>query len=79
MNYTNLEKMKKKQIIDVPDILRWIGIILISLIILGTFFCPIIISILTGNWWFMLLFMVSWIPSIVESLIFIILTGITQD
>lgn len=79
MNYMNLEKMKKKKIIDIPDILRWIGIILISLIILGTFFCPIIISILTGNWWFMLLFIVSWIPSIAESLIFIILAGITQD
>lgn len=79
MNYMNLEKMKKKKIIDIPDILRWIGIILISLIILGTFFCPIIISILTGNWWFMLLFMVSWIPSIAESLIFIILAGVTQD
>ena len=71
--------MKKKQIIDIPNILRWIGIILIALIVLGTFFCPIIISILTGNWWFMLLFMVSWIPSIAESLIFIILAGVTQD
>ena len=28
------------------------------------FFSPLIISILTGNWWFMFLFAVSWIAGL---------------
>jgi len=27
-------------------------------------FCPVLISALTGNWWFMLLFIVTWIPGL---------------
>lgn len=43
---------------------------IMGLILIGTFFSPIIISIITGNWWFLLLFAVSGIPTWGEALIF---------
>ncbi len=39
--------------------LSYILILLFSLMVLGIFFSPIIISLLTGNWWFVLLFIVT--------------------
>ena len=49
-----------KQITLVPLLI--VGVLLI----LTTFFSPIIISAITGNWWYMLLFLVSYIPCIGE-------------
>jgi len=35
-------------------------------LIVLTEFSPFLISLFTGNWWFMLLFSVSWIPAFLE-------------
>lgn len=43
---------------------------IMGLIMLGTFFAPAIIAIVTGNPWFLLLFCVSWTPTIGEAMIF---------
>lgn len=48
---------------------------IMGLILLATFFSPAIISIITGNWWFMLLFWISWIPTYAEVLIFALILG----
>ncbi len=46
---------------------RFLTIFLFLVLILAVIveFSPILISFLTGNWWFMLLFLISWIPSLV--------------
>jgi len=38
-------------------------------LILGFLFMPLIAVILTGNWWYLFLFFVSWIPAIFAALI----------
>ena len=43
---------------------------IMGLIMLGTFFAPAIIAIVTGNPWFLLLFLVSYIPVWGEAMIF---------
>jgi hypothetical protein len=47
-----------------------------GLILIGTFFSPIIIAIITSNWWFLLLFAVSWTPTWGEVLIFAVIISI---
>jgi hypothetical protein len=45
-------------------------VIIFGLILtLATFFFPFIISIITGNWWYCFLFLVSWIPTVFEMII----------
>jgi hypothetical protein len=44
---------------------------IMGLILLGTFFAPAIIAIVTGNPWFLLLFCVSWTPTIGEVIVFV--------
>lgn len=39
---------------------------LMLFLIVVTEFSPFLISLFTGNWWFMLLFSVSWIPTLFE-------------
>ena len=48
------------------------------LLVLATFFCPIIISTITGNWWYMLLFLVSYIPCIGEFVVFMFIYEIIR-
>jgi hypothetical protein len=62
------EKMKKRSKFKrmIQDIVSWTVLSLCITIILITFFSPLIISALTGNWWFLLLFCVSYIPVIFE-------------
>lgn len=46
---------------------NWIKLIIAFLIFIITallFFSPILISVLIGNWWFILLFGVTWIPAL---------------
>lgn len=43
---------------------------IIGIIMILTFFSPAIIAIATGNWWFLLLFLVSYIPVIGEAIVF---------
>ena len=58
------KRIKKNKMKDKIKLwLSYILILLFSLIVLGIFFIPVIISLLTGNWWFMLLFIVTWIPT----------------
>jgi hypothetical protein len=40
------------------------GLWILIVFILGTilFFSPLIISVFTGNYWYMFLFLISWIP-----------------
>jgi hypothetical protein len=42
-----------------------IFLMLFFLLAIAEFFSPILICALSGNWWFMFLFFVSWIPAIV--------------
>lgn len=61
----------KKFLIDV--------VLIISIIILGFIFLfPIIISIITDNWWFLFLFWVSWIPTVVVAMIVLSIIGIME-
>ena len=41
--------------------------------ILITFFFPAIIAIATLDWWYLMLFMVSWLPTLAELIAFTIL------
>ena len=53
-----------------------LGIVFIGLLTaVAMEFSPILISYLTGNWWFMFLFAITWIPS----LIIIMLTSAFTD
>lgn len=47
--------------------LDWGGIkvVLIFLITCAIYFCPFVICLLTGNWWFLLLFFVTWTPAMI--------------
>lgn len=49
-----------KWIVGIPMIVSMILTLLIS------FFFPVIIAIYTLDWWYLMLFMVSWIPTIAE-------------
>lgn len=53
-----------KWIVGIPMILSMIITLLIS------FFFPAIIAIYTLDWWYMMLFMVSWLPTVAELLAF---------
>jgi len=47
--------------------LQFILIILFAIIVpLGIFFSPFIISAITGCWWFMFLFWVTWFPAFLD-------------
>lgn len=48
-------------------------IIMGILVILALEFSPLIVAAVTGNWWYMFLFLVSWIPTAV---VIMILRGI---
>lgn len=52
-------KKDQKELIKLAFI---VGSAIIVLCII--FFSPFIVCLITGNWWFMLLFLVSWIPTI---------------
>jgi len=38
---------------------------IITIVGILTFFSPILISVLTGNYWYIFLFFVTWIPTII--------------
>lgn len=61
-----------------------IGVILLILIVLvfsgivlGFLFLPAIIAFQTGNWWYILLFLVSWIPAKYTALLGILIFTLT--
>lgn len=45
--------------------MKEIVIIGVFLLALAVFFFPLIISIITGNYWLFFLFFVSWIPALI--------------
>lgn len=51
---------------------------IMGLILIGTFFSPVIIALVTGNPWFLLLFLVSYIPTWGEALIFAAILSIIE-
>ncbi len=51
------------------DLILIIIFIILLILLLATFFSPFIISFITGNWWFIFLFTVTWIPTWFEVLI----------
>jgi hypothetical protein len=51
------------------------GVALFFLLATAEFFSPILICVLSGNWWFMFLFFVSWIPALVT----MVMAGILFD
>ena len=50
--------------------IKIIILLLMGITLLITFFFPAILSIVTGNWWYSLLFLVSWTPTVGELIIF---------
>lgn len=60
----------------------WIKLIVAAIIFITAamlFFSPILISVLTDNWWFLLLFTISWIPTFGLLIIVSILINILDD
>jgi hypothetical protein len=46
-------------------------LLILSFIIMAvTFFSPIIIALVTGNWWYLFLFIVTPIPTMAEIIVF---------
>jgi hypothetical protein len=46
------------------DFIAFMVLVLAALTTLGVFLFPLIVSMFTGNWWFFLMFIVSWIPTV---------------
>ena len=46
------------------DFVAFMVLVLATLTTLGVFLFPLIVPLFTGNWWFFLMLMVSWIPTI---------------
>ena len=46
------------------DFVALMVLLLAALTTIGVFLFPLIISIISGNWWFFWMFFVSWIPTI---------------
>ncbi len=65
-------KKKSKFKSSLKELLAWTIISLIVLIIVATFFFPLILASITGQWWYLLLFCISWGPTLFE----VILIGI---
>ena len=63
----NKTKNKIKWAIAIPSAIFMLATILI------TFFFPAIIAIATLDWWYLMLFMVSWLPTLAELIAFTIL------
>jgi len=61
------------------EILKLIILVLFILLVILVIFSPIIISIITGNLWFLLLFSISWIPALIMSVIFTLVIQIIDD
>jgi len=45
-------------------LLKFILFLFLMIFSLTIFLIPLIVSITTGNWWYMFLFSVSWIPAL---------------
>ena len=63
----NKTKNKIKWAIAIPSA------IIMLVTVLVTFFFPAIIAIWTLDWWYLMLFMVSWLPTLAELIAFTIL------
>lgn len=61
------KKLKFKS--KIQEISTFILLSLIAIVLGATFFFPLILSSITGNWRFLLLFCVSWIPVIFEIIV----------
>lgn len=63
--------------------IKQIGLILLLgvfvLLLIVTFLFPLILSIITGNWWFLALFAVVGIPIFGEWIVFVFIFGILSD
>jgi hypothetical protein len=63
--------------------IKEIGLILLlgisGLLLIVTFLFPLILSIITGNWWFLALFAVVGIPIFWEWLVFVFIFGILSE
>lgn len=53
--------------------------VIVLLLIIVTFFCPVIISILTNNWCFMFLYLVIGVPIALEFMFFGALISVASD
>lgn len=51
------------------DILKIIIVIIIILFVLLSWFFPIILGFVTGNFWYILLYAVWWIPSVLITMV----------
>lgn len=61
--------MTIKQLRDVTHVIVALIILAIGLIITaGIFFSPFLIAIVTWNFWYILLFTVTWIPAIISGI-----------
>jgi hypothetical protein len=58
--------MKNKLKNSIQEIFNLGIIILIGLLLLITAFSPVIIAANTGNWWYLFLFTIVWIPVVIE-------------
>jgi len=45
------------------NVLSIIFLIIVVGLALGFFFLPVILGLVTGQWWYLLLFTISWIPT----------------
>jgi len=53
----------------IKEIFTWILLSLTTIIIGATFFFPLILASITGNWWFLFLFFISWYPVMFEVIV----------
>ena len=58
--------------------LLWTLLILFILIFIGTILFPVIVSVITFNWWYLFLYFAIWIPASIEVIIMSLIVSLLK-